>query len=191
MSAPPGKAGIARGTAWALLSQVAGLAVPILLTPYIVSRVGLDRYGLWVVVNAATAWLAQYDLGLGAAITRETARRRAVDDLPGLARLWGGWLRQDLVCVLLLGIVAAAFSSMVPGEALLIGLLSLQALLVPLYRHHYAALSGIQRIESASRLDSSCFRFRRSGPWGSWRRGSAWQAWRRTAWRGWRSSWPD
>jgi O-antigen/teichoic acid export membrane protein len=38
------------------LAQVGGIAVSLLLTPYIVYSLGIERYGLWVLVSSIVAF---------------------------------------------------------------------------------------------------------------------------------------
>ncbi len=157
MSEAADKAGVVRNTAWSMLSAVSGMLLPILLTPFVVGRLGLERYGIWVVLNAVAVWLSHYDLGIATALTREVARRRALEDGDGLRRLWASWLVYDGICILLLfGAIVPASGLLSPallgGERTAFLLLALQTLLVPVYRHLQSTLAGLQRLDRAARL---------------------------------------
>lgn len=52
-----------------LVSAVVGLAV----VPIMLDRLGVERYGLWVVLLAAVALVGEIDFGLSAIVTREVA----------------------------------------------------------------------------------------------------------------------
>ena len=151
MSEPVDKAGIVRNTAWSMLNAAAGMLLPILLTPFVVGRLGLELFGTWVVLNAVTVWLSHYDLGVSGALMREVARRRAAGDEEGLRRLWATWLCYDAAWfAVLFGVALPAGRWFFPGlrgslETAFL-LLSAQSLLVPVYRHLNSSLAGLQRL---------------------------------------------
>ncbi|MBI4371682.1 MAG: oligosaccharide flippase family protein [Elusimicrobia bacterium] len=76
----------ARGLRWSLLGQAAGLAVGLVATPVLVSRLGLERYGLYVLLQAAASWLSLLTLGAGAAAVRWIAALKTAGDGRGMRR---------------------------------------------------------------------------------------------------------
>ncbi|MBU0880956.1 MAG: oligosaccharide flippase family protein [Candidatus Omnitrophica bacterium] len=47
-----------------------GIIVGIFLTPYIISRVGVDRFGVWAVVGVVTGYFGLLDMGVGASFVK-------------------------------------------------------------------------------------------------------------------------
>src|SRR5713101_3019503 len=63
----------------ALYSVVDSLALPILMffaTPFLVSRLGLEKYGAWIIVNALVGTLGVANIGLGDATVKVVSRYR-------------------------------------------------------------------------------------------------------------------
>jgi O-antigen/teichoic acid export membrane protein len=154
---PAAKSRLARNTLWSVAGFALQLLVPIALIPYIVSRVSLPRYGLWVTVFTVANWFAFYDLGLWGSIARDVADRNARQDRDGLRKLWATWFYYDLSAgaLLMLGAIAAAPeivrrfvrdadpSTIVP---LFVGL-AFQSVLSAILRHLLNTLQGLQRLD--------------------------------------------
>jgi len=83
MTAPPGSPAdtqpapsrgllhaVLRGSGWQAAAQVMPLAVNILMTPIIISALGVDRYGLFLLVNIIATILTAADGGIGGAALR-------------------------------------------------------------------------------------------------------------------------
>jgi len=58
--------------------------VGVLLTPFVLHRIGATQFGIWVVVTAFTGYYGLLDLGTRNAITRFVARHNAHDDVAAL-----------------------------------------------------------------------------------------------------------
>lgn len=76
----------ARNFRWSLLGQGAGLAVSFVATPILIARLGLEQYGLYLLVLTAGGYLSLLTLGAGAASVRYIAALRAAGDGRGLRR---------------------------------------------------------------------------------------------------------
>ncbi|WFE61023.1 oligosaccharide flippase family protein [Micromonospora sp. WMMD712] len=76
-AAPPAGAGrsrrLATGVLTAGVARGVGLLAPVLLIPVCLSRLGAERYGLWMAVLALTGMAAFADLGLGAGLMTKLA----------------------------------------------------------------------------------------------------------------------
>jgi len=164
MSAPAGKAVLARNTASSFLGYFVAFAVPILLTPYIFHKVGRDGFGILAALGTLGLWLSRFDLGIWAALPREVADRRARDDRAGLESLATTWLTVDILfgAVLMGGVVAvgrAWLPWLLPAEKaseihpVLIAI-GLQAVLAPLLRHLIGSLEGMQRLDWVSKTNA-------------------------------------
>lgn len=57
--------GIVGGTLVLMLAQVSGIAVAFVLTPFIVSQLGIERYGLWAFLYAIVAFAGLLEVGVG------------------------------------------------------------------------------------------------------------------------------
>ena len=56
------------GAAMLMANRALAIAIALVLSPYIVSEVGLAAYGFWAVVSGLTAWTALLDLGVGSSL---------------------------------------------------------------------------------------------------------------------------
>ena len=68
---------ILRNAASGYLRVLTTVAVGFLVTPLMVRELGVANYGLWVLIQAITAYFMNLDLGLRRALIHETAIRRA------------------------------------------------------------------------------------------------------------------
>lgn len=68
---------IMRNTAYNSLARVVALASGILLTPYIVHRLGMERFAIWSFVGVVTGYISLFDLGIGTAYVKHVAEFNA------------------------------------------------------------------------------------------------------------------
>jgi O-antigen/teichoic acid export membrane protein len=68
------------------------MAVTFFLTPFVISRLGDVRYGVWVSVEAALAFMMLLDLGIRGAITRYVAGSHATGDHVAASRAYSAAL---------------------------------------------------------------------------------------------------
>ena len=62
---------------WSWLGVVVSLCIGIVLSPYIIRKLGSEGYGLWTLLFATVGYYVLLDLGLGAAVQHFTAYHRA------------------------------------------------------------------------------------------------------------------
>ncbi|MDQ0597444.1 O-antigen/teichoic acid export membrane protein [Streptomyces canus] len=74
------------------LAQVAPLLTNLVLTPYLIRHLGLDRFGVWSLVLVFLATLTVLDGGVGASLARFYAYHAARGDREGTGRLVSGAL---------------------------------------------------------------------------------------------------
>jgi O-antigen/teichoic acid export membrane protein len=152
------KSVLARNTVWSVVGYGVQFAIPIVLIPYIVSRVTEEVYGgVWVTLFTLAAWLSYFDLGLWGALTREVADRWARGDEEGLRRLWATWFYWDAIVGAALVAVAGTAGPRIirqflhtpdPAEATAIFVgLAVTFVLTPPMRHLTCTLSGLQRLD--------------------------------------------
>jgi O-antigen/teichoic acid export membrane protein len=157
MSESAARSVLARNTVWSVVGYAVQFMTPVLMTPYIVSRVGAGVYGaVWVTLFTLASWLSYFDLGLWGSLTRDVAERQSKGDREGLRTLWATWWTYDLVCGLLVTAAAAVgapaivrFFSPVSDPAsitLFIGLAA-QSAAGPMLRHLSCTLNGLQRLD--------------------------------------------
>jgi len=157
------KSRLTRNTLWSAASFSMQFIVPILLIPYIVSRVTKEVYGgVWVTLYTVASWLGYFDFGLWGGLTREVADRHARQDREGLKSLWATWLFFDIAvaALLLLGTSFAGAEILrryvpqanpVSDGPLFLGLAA-QFVLSPMLRHLTCTLTGLQPLDLSSRL---------------------------------------
>jgi O-antigen/teichoic acid export membrane protein len=86
------------------LAQIAPAIVALALTPLLVSRLGLDRFGLWSLALVTVNTLRLVDGGIAASLARFYALHAARDDRRGAGRLLVG-------SILALAVLGLAFSA--------------------------------------------------------------------------------
>ncbi|MFJ3669980.1 lipopolysaccharide biosynthesis protein [Streptomyces sp. NPDC090106] len=69
------------------LAQAAPLLTNLVLTPYLIAALGLDRFGVWSLILVLLATLTVLDGGIGASLARFHARFAARGDREGAGRL--------------------------------------------------------------------------------------------------------
>ena len=95
---PPGLRGVARGFSWGTASQLTGVACNLVLTPFIIHGLGIERYGVFVLVVTLTGMLTSFDGGVMGAAGRYFAVYAGTDDRRSTTRLLVTF------CVLLTGL---------------------------------------------------------------------------------------
>ena len=112
---------IATNSLYQLATQVLLLAVGLFTSPYIVHTLGLNLYGILVLVGITTNYFGVVELGLGQATIKFLADSSSRKDWPEFTRVF--WTSS--LSYLVLGIVGAA--GMVACTPVLISLLKIPA----------------------------------------------------------------
>ncbi|WP_162872761.1 lipopolysaccharide biosynthesis protein [Austwickia chelonae] len=86
---------VVRSAGWQLLAQLAPLVVNLTLTPYVITKLGVVAYGLFLIASTLTQFLGQFDGGIGRSATRYFAVYAGQGDSRAATRL----LTSLLVCV--------------------------------------------------------------------------------------------
>jgi O-antigen/teichoic acid export membrane protein len=79
-----------KGTAWSLAGQAATVAASALITPFVVRQMGAAEYGILVVLNLLTSYLAYTDLGMGTASTRFASLEESAGSNREAEVIWAG-----------------------------------------------------------------------------------------------------
>ncbi|MBI5630340.1 MAG: oligosaccharide flippase family protein [Elusimicrobia bacterium] len=77
----------ARHLSWNFLGQVAVAGVNFFCVPYLVWRLGVEAYGLYILMHAAASYLLLLSLGCGTANMKYLAQFQAAGDRRGLSRV--------------------------------------------------------------------------------------------------------
>ena len=89
--------------------------IPLLLIPYILSKIGVTNYGIWAVFLAIISLTALSDLGLAGTLTKHVAEYYARKDNPALNRLVDtGLMLYVLIAALLAGALCFASGLLIP-----------------------------------------------------------------------------
>jgi O-antigen/teichoic acid export membrane protein len=78
---------IARNTFYNALARIWGMLVSFFLTPYILSRLGVEYFGIWSVVWILTGYMGLLDMGLSTSFVRHTSLYYAKGDREGLREM--------------------------------------------------------------------------------------------------------
>ncbi|MFI9828598.1 lipopolysaccharide biosynthesis protein [Streptomyces sp. NPDC051913] len=79
--------GLVPAVGFSALAQAAPLLTNLVLTPYLIHHLGLDRFGVWSLLLVLLATLTVLDGGIGASLARFHARHAALGDREGAGRL--------------------------------------------------------------------------------------------------------
>lgn len=105
--------GMSVGYAYQALTLVTGLV----LTPFLLSRLGSEQYGLWLVGLQLLTWLTLLDVGVIALVPREVARSTASPEgLEATAHLVGRVARLALAQSLVVGLASLGLWVWLPAE---------------------------------------------------------------------------
>ena len=103
---------ILRGSTLNLLDHVVRVGSMLVVTPFMVSQLGMEGYGVWLVLTAAISFLGLLDGGITLSGTRYLARALGGDDVEAASRIAGtlAWLyrRVGLVCLAATGLLVLA-----------------------------------------------------------------------------------
>lgn len=107
---------VARNTAFNIAGRFWFSLVSFVLTPYIIHRIGIDRYGILAISGAITGYAALFDLGIGSSFARFIAAFRASREPAKIGEVIGIGL--VFYAVVGIAVVAAAFFILNPLIAL-------------------------------------------------------------------------
>jgi len=77
---------VARNVAWNWAGMVVGLAVGVVVMPFLIHRLGQVTYGLWILIGSLTNYFGLMDLGIRGSVGRYVAFHRAKNDADGVNR---------------------------------------------------------------------------------------------------------
>ncbi len=153
---------LARGASWVALRGLVAFAALLGLTPFVVGRLGPERYGLWALAAVIAAYAQLSDLGIADGLVKFAAEHREHGDAAGLTALVNTALAAYLGLALLVGgLLGAAMPALAEGlfrvppplqaEAVLVFRLAVAAYLVNLVAGVFTALLvGALRLGVAS-----------------------------------------
>ncbi len=67
---PPIRNKIIQNTLYSVIGRSWTIIVGVVLAPYIISKVGIDRFGIWSLLSVLVGYFALFDLGIGLSFTR-------------------------------------------------------------------------------------------------------------------------
>lgn len=71
---------IVRNTAYNTLGRIWGMLVSLVLVPFIIESIGVERYGIWALAGVITSYCALADLGFGTSFVKFIAGAAAAGD---------------------------------------------------------------------------------------------------------------
>jgi O-antigen/teichoic acid export membrane protein len=95
---------VVRNALFILFARVWFLVVGLFVTPYILSRIGNEEFGIWLLVGVFVGYVGIVDFGLGASFVKFIAERNARGDRRGVS----GVFTTGIVVYLLLTLVIVA-----------------------------------------------------------------------------------
>ncbi len=89
-----------------VLAFVISAIIPILLTPFVIHRLGNSHYGLWILINSVIGYYGLLDLGIGSSVIRYVSKYVATDDEKNL----NSFVNTVLFMFILVGVAAVIVS---------------------------------------------------------------------------------
>jgi O-antigen/teichoic acid export membrane protein len=148
---------------WGWLGVAANLAVGLLLAPYIIRRLGEERYGIWALIFAIIEYLWFFDLGFNTAVVNFSARFQARNEPHKINELINTALFYFTILALALMAVIATVAGRLPDLfrvspgyrqefATLILLTGVSWGLCMIFQVFVASLDGFQRFDLTGRV---------------------------------------
>src|SRR5215813_427278 len=100
------KFGIIRNVSSSWLGLLVNVATGIIISPYILHRLGDDAFGLWVLVFAITGYYGLFDFGIRSSVVRYVAKYSAVSDEEHLNKI----INTSLFCYSCVGLFLLALT---------------------------------------------------------------------------------
>ena len=113
----PGRAwrrGAARNATANGVARIVSIGTSFVLTPLILTAVGTDAYGLWVLIGSIVAYASLLDLGIGGAVTKYVAEHRARDETTAARAVIGTGLRLYLALGAAIALIGVVISPLIP-----------------------------------------------------------------------------
>lgn len=79
-------------SAYSLMEYIAQPALMLVSAPFLVGRLGLDRYGIWMLVASFTGTVGIFQIGLGDATIKYVSAYKGRNDSAGVSRILSGTL---------------------------------------------------------------------------------------------------
>jgi O-antigen/teichoic acid export membrane protein len=99
---------LARNTVWNLFGQTAALVVALFTLPFLIQRLGSDRFGVLLLIWMLVGYAGLFDLGVGRALTKMAADKIGADRVNEIPVLF--WMSMFLMTVL--GLVAGLIAAL-------------------------------------------------------------------------------
>lgn len=110
-------------TSW--LGLVLGIVIAFFITPYLISTLGKERYGVWTLAFSLIGYMRLADVGMQQSLVRYVSKHLATEDWPGLSQVVSSSAR------LYLGVAAV---TLVASSAMAFGFLHLLKIPVEFFR---------------------------------------------------------
>jgi O-antigen/teichoic acid export membrane protein len=147
---------------WGLLGVAVNLTIGLCLSPLIVRRLGIEQYGVWVLLFSAADYLRILDFGFRSSVVNACARLRTRGDWDGinrtlttaLAYFFVGSAGCWIVAVLCRGPVVAMFNvapSMQPAALSLVGIIAATVSVRLMFAPITAVLEAFERFDLLNR----------------------------------------
>ena len=78
---------IMKNTAYNILGKLWWILIAIFLTPYIVSKIGIERFGVWAIVGVITGYFGLLDFGIGMSFIKYIAEFHTKGEYDKINRL--------------------------------------------------------------------------------------------------------
>lgn len=105
--------GLISNSMWSMSSSVWSMAVAFFLTPFLISKIGIDQYGLYMLVMSISGLLGVANLGLGEATLRYVSIFHREKDIDGVNRVIGSTLLIYSLIGLIIAILFYFFSGLI------------------------------------------------------------------------------
>jgi O-antigen/teichoic acid export membrane protein len=141
--------GVLGGTLVLMLAQVSSIVVSLLLTPFMVNELGLERFGLWAFLNAVVAFAGLLEVGLGRGSVRFIAVFGERKELDVVRRIVSyGMLSRIALGVLLCPLAWLLGRGLLPHAGISDSLLGEAKTLLPLVLGYFFLSAGVRLLSA-------------------------------------------
>ncbi|NOZ68895.1 MAG: polysaccharide biosynthesis protein [Deferribacteres bacterium] len=94
---------IIRNTFFNIIGRLWGILAALLLTPYIIERIGIERYGIWAITGVVTGYFGLLDFGIGTSFVKYMAEHYTIRDFRKINEVVNtGFVFYSVVAVLII-----------------------------------------------------------------------------------------
>ncbi|MBN2119689.1 MAG: oligosaccharide flippase family protein [Candidatus Omnitrophica bacterium] len=154
---------VVKNTFYNAMGAFFSVILSLVLTPYILNYLGLERFGIWIIVNIFISYLGFFDISIRAPVIKYVSEFHAKEDFLKLSQLINTSFVFYALLALVIGALAFIFSELIVSffdlppslqrQALLVIRLGIASfILIVAFDIFTSILSGLQRMDITNKI---------------------------------------